>query len=72
MPKIIVQSIPREYSFDINGQRFICLIEWKPEKNIRPVDILMRDLEDCLNQLRSMPEFKVEKSFELPPLNPEK
>lgn len=71
MAKITVRSNPRVYNFDINGTLFTCQIDWKENLGVRPIDILISELEECLEQLKMMPQFSIDKPFSLPPLKPE-
>ncbi len=71
MAKIIIQPSPRVYNFQVNGMNFVCQIDWRADEGIHPQQILIWDLEECLEQLRLMPHFKVEEPFRLPPLKPD-
>ena len=70
MSKIKVRGLGRSYTFLVNQVEFQCQVDWKEENDLAPVDILIRDLEDIIVQLRKSPQFKVEKPFTLPPTNP--
>ena len=58
MAKIIVQQSPRVYDFRVNNLQFICQIEFEDEVNIAPIDILLKDLQNCTEQLKKMTQFK--------------
>ena len=70
MAKITISPSPRVYSFLVNGMSFECQIDWREDMGVHPQQILMRDLEECLEQLRTIPIFKIKEPFKLPPLNP--
>lgn len=69
--KLIIKPSPRVYSFVVNGMEFQCFVDWREDAGIYPQQILIRDLEECLEQLKIMPRFRVEEQFKLPPLKPE-
>lgn len=71
MSRVTIHPKPRVYSFEVNGYGFVCQMDWRSDEGLRPIDILIRDLEECVAQLKSMPEFKVVPPFSLPPLAPE-
>ena len=68
MVKLTISSAPRVYNFNVNGMSFLCQIDWREDAGIHPKDILIRDLEGCLEQLKTMPVFKISEPFQLPPL----
>jgi len=68
MAKITIQSQPRVYNFTIDTVSYVCQMEWKDTFGVRPVDILITELEECLEQLKRMPNFKTEEQFKLPPI----
>lgn len=70
MPKLEITPALRTYSFTVNGYTFRFSMEWKAEDGISAKDVLLRDLEECVAQLRAMPEFSVKEPFTLPPVNP--
>ncbi len=59
MTKIIVQQNPRIYDFRVNNMQFICQIEFYDEIGLEPIDILIRDLQNCTEQLKKMTQFKL-------------
>ncbi len=71
MAKVSIKPIPRVYNFEIGSYSFRCLVEWKNELGVHPIDILIVDLQECLDQLEQMPRFKVEEPYRLPPLSPD-
>ncbi len=59
MAKIIVQQKPRIYSFVINNMEFICQAEFEDEASMQPINILIKDLQNCIEQLKRMTQLKL-------------
>lgn len=70
MAKINIRPVPSVYNFIKNGYEFQCIIDWRYDEAVHPIDSLILDLEECLSQLKQMPRFEIKKPFGLPPLNP--
>lgn len=71
MPKIVIRPVPRTYNFVIDTTEFRCQMEWRDAKGLDPKDVLIYELEQCVQQLKSMPSFRVEVPFRLPPVSPD-
>ena len=69
--RIEIRQMPLRYKFIKNNMEFTCEMTWRDEKQVDVVNALIADLEECILQLKQVPQFKVEKPFELPPMRPE-
>ena len=58
-------KIPRNYDFVVNGYGFKIIVSPWNDDNIHPRDILIKDLETCVEELK---RAEVVKPFVLPPL----
>lgn len=62
MPIQIEQS-PKNYSFQIGGFIFQCQPPFVNPMNKHPIDILIIDLENIIQELRNMERFEIKESI---------
>ena len=67
MARVQVEQSPRVYTFEIDNQKFVIQVQYRDHKGMRPVDILMCEIEEVVDALKAMYTFEEKKPFKLPP-----